>query len=72
MKQLMTLVAAAVLALPLIGADYTSKRFCAKISRNGILKQVTYAGKEILRDSQIHGNYLLPPGEAKNISLNNI
>lgn len=65
MKQLMTLVAAAVLALPLIGADYTSKGFCAKISRNGILKQVTYAGKEILRDSQIHGNYLLPPGEAK-------
>ena len=58
MKQLMTLVAAAVLTLPLIGADYTSKGFCAKISRNGILKQVTYAGKEILRDSQIHGNYL--------------
>ena len=43
MKQLMTLVAAAVLTLPLIGADYTSKGFCAKISRNGILKQVTYA-----------------------------
>ena len=65
MKQVITLMTAAVLVLPLIGADYTSKGFCAKISRNGILRQVTYAGKEILKDSQIHGNYLLPPGETK-------
>ena len=65
MKQLIALMTAAVLALPLTGTDYTSKGFCAMISRSGILKRVTYAGKEILRDSQIHGNYLLPPGEAK-------
>ena len=65
MKQWIALTIAAILAVPLSGTDYTSKGFCAVISRSGILRRVTYAGKEILRDSQIHGNYLLPPGETK-------
>ena len=64
-KKMMLLTIAALLAFPLIGAEYTSRGFCAVISRSGILRKVTCNGKEILLDSQIHGNYRLPPGEAK-------